>query len=477
MTKRYRILPLLLSGILLLSACNRSNPSQADATASESTAAGTTSIVETTETAEITETSQITGTTSDITVTPTPVREEKILPEPYIDIEFFSDGTMRDIREHVSCTLPNATNGRVENTAVTFASKVYTVPHLHVEKEQGAVLLTYEYLVSEADVTQLMSGGFTVEAFLVNHNRLAAGSTEQCMTNAGQSGGFGLSIKNGKLGFGAYAGTTYKTASFPGKYSTDSLTHVIGVYDPDAKQVRLYLNGNLVDTVEAEGAFRPAQQNTHPYIVLGGDIGIGGKTELHATNTRIVDFKLYPTALSADHASTAYQTATAQLMGTEPSFDLIYQPVEGLPEGTKNAAYKNVFESFADVYEPLTALTVSPTVWQWADENLSAMANAEQRPATVVFDLKLSGGVLHAIDPSGRDLGTAEDAVKALGGKIIPAFRVSDSATAAPLTELINRHNLGDCFVICADGALMKEICDATTCARPVLDRSSVTEV
>ena len=264
MPKHYHILPLLLSGILLLSACNRNNPAQAETTASEPTTARTTVATEMIETAEITETSQITGTTSDITVTPTPVREEKILPEPYIDIEFFSDGTMRDIREHVSCTLPNATNGRVENTAVTFASKVYTVPHLHVEKEQGAVLLTYEYLVTEADVTQLMGGGFTVETFLVNGNRPTANSTEQCMTNAGQSGGFGLSIKHGKLGFGVYTDSSYKTASFPGQHNTKELTHLLGVYNPATETVSLYVNGVPINTVEATAFFAPHSRTVTP---------------------------------------------------------------------------------------------------------------------------------------------------------------------------------------------------------------------
>ena len=477
MPKHYHILPLLLSGILLLSACNRNNPAQTKVTASESTTARTTVATETMKTAESTETSQITGTTSDITVTPTPAREEKILPEPYIDIEFFSDGTMRDIREHVSCTLPNATNGRVENTAVTFASKVYTVPHLHVEKEQGAVLLTYEYLATEADVTQLMAGGFTVETFLVNGNRLAANSTEQCMTNAGQSGGFGLSIKHGKLGFGVYTDSSYKTASFPGQHNTEELTHVLGVYNPATKTVSLYVNGVPVKTVEASGVFRPAQQNCHPYIVLGGDIGSSGKTELYATNTRIADFKLYPTALIAEDVTIAYETAVAKLTGAETAFELVYQPIEGLPKGTENAVYKNVLSSFAEVYEPITSLKVSPTIWQWANGNPSTMADAEERPATVLFDLYTVNDTLHFFDTDGNDLGSAEDVMATLDGRIIPAFRLTDSAIATQLTDFINRNNIGDCFVLSADGNLLQDVCNATTCARPVLDRSSVTEV
>lgn len=476
MNKRTRLIAALSALTLLFLSCGKTDtplPPATSATDIAETAASATTETAT-ATAEAT-TAEATTATQSPAVTPT--RETKELPEPYIDIEFYADGTMRDICEHVNCTMPDAKRGRVENTAVTFKGQSYTVPHLYVEKESGAVVLTYEYLVTESDVTQLMSGGFTVETFLVNGNSLAANSSEQCMTNAGQSGGFGLSIKNGKLGFGVYTDTSYKTASFPGKYSTDSLTHLLGIYDPSAKTVSLYMNGALVRTVDAAGVFRPAQQSCHSYIVLGGDIGIGGNSELHATNTRIADFKLYPTALTAEDVTVAYETAVAKLTGGETAFELVYQPIEGIPKGTEDAVYKNVLNSFAEVYEPITSLKVSPTVWQWANGNLSAMADAEERPATVLFDLRTVNGTLHLSDTAGNDLGTAEDALAAIAGKIIPAFRLTDPATAAPLTELINRHSIGDCFILSADGDLLRSVCNATTCARPVLDRTAVTVI
>lgn len=469
--KKYKITALLLAGLLCLSACGR--PSHRTDSAITTETVANTAITTASQASSAAE-NPLSVTESQIPP-PIPVKEEKSLPEPYIDIEFYADGTARDSKEHVDCTLPAASLGRVENTPVSFDGNTYTIPHLYTDLG-GAIVLTYKNLVLESDVYELMENGFTVETFLVNGNTLSASSTEQCMTNAGQSGGFGLSIKNGKLGFGVYTDTSYKTASFAGKYDTQNLTHLLGIYNTDSKTVSLYMNGKLVKSIPAEGVFRPAQFGCHPYIVLGGDIGIGGKTELHATNTRIADFKLYPTALTQSEATTAYESAVAALTGNETAFQLIYKSVDGLPEGIANAAYANVLESFADVYEPLTSITVAPTVWQWANDGLSALSAAEERPATVLLDLYMKDSILHARDRAGRNLGTAEDVVKALNGKIIPAFRVTDKATAAPLTALINRHNIGDCFVVCADGALMKEICDATACARPVLDRSAVTE-
>ena len=215
-----RLLPLLLSGILLFSACGKTAPAQTENhLASEFTTATSTVADATVQTTAVSEV----HTTSVVTSEPTVIREEKTLPEPYIDIEFTADGRAADKYGHVSCTLPASENGRVINDAVTFDGKTYTVPHYYAERPQGAMVLTYEYLVTEADVTQLMKKGFTVETFLVNRNRLSAADTEQCMTNAGQSGGFGLSIKNGKLGR-ALLDTTISGVAFEMLKTVDMLS-------------------------------------------------------------------------------------------------------------------------------------------------------------------------------------------------------------------------------------------------------------
>ena len=444
-----------------------------------STAAVTAQSAETASASESTTaavTSESTVTSAQTEPPVTPQKEERTLPEAYIDIDFSPDGTMRDSRGHVTCTMPDPACGRVESTPVSFDGGTYTIPHLYVEREAGAVILTFEHLALESEVTQLLGGGFTVETFLVNGNRLSSGSTEQCMTNAGQSGGFGLSIKNGKLGFGVYTDTSYKTAAFGGKYDTENLTHLLGVYDPDAKAVRFYVNGKLVNEVDASGVFRPAQQGCHVSIVLGGDIGKGG-TELHATNTRIADFKLYPIALTQEEATISYETAAAQLTGDETDYQVIYRPVEGLPKGSEGALYKNLINSYVTVHEPISAICVTPTVLQWAGGDLSALAAADERPATVIFDLALESGTLYALDRNGHQLGTLYDAIAALGSRIIPAFRVNDRLTAKALTEFIECNRIGDGFFISRDAALLYELWSASDPVRPVLDRTALTEI
>lgn len=460
----------LMALLLAASACAR-RPAQTDTTVSTAphhpVTTSDTTYTDTTTTADI---------TSTTTAAPEPTREQRQLPAPYIDIEFYADGTARDIMGHVDCTMPDSTRGRVVDAAVMFDGARYTVPHLYAEKADGAMLLTYTHLALESEVTQLMGGGFTVEAFLVNHNRLAAGATEQCMTNAGQSGGFGLSIKNGKLGFGVYTDSSYKTAALGGAYDTEQLTHVVGVYDPSAQRVSLYINGERVSAAPAAGVFRPAQQGCHAHIVLGGDIGVGG-TELHATNTRIADFKLYPAALREGDIRTVYETAVAKLTGTDTAYALTYVPVDGLPKGSEGALYPNVLHSYAQVYEPSSGITVTPTVLQWANEDLAALAAGAARPATVIFDLAYQDGTLRALDRNGKDLGELADAIKALNGRIIPAFRVNDPTVAQHLTDFLARNRIGDGFFLSSDAALLYELWAAADPVRPILDRTALREI
>ena len=473
--RQHRFLTLLLSGVLLLSACGKpSAPKQTASQAETSTYAPQTEPATTTaggaeETTEI--------TTAQTEVLPAPIKAEKTLPTPYIDIEFSADGTAWDAMKHVECAMPAKSLGRVENSAVSFGGQSYTVPHLHAEKAGGAITLTYKYLALESEVTQLMAGGFTIETFLVNGNRLAANATEQCMANAGQSGGFGLSIKNGRLGFGVYTESSYKVASFAGQYDTENLTHLLGVYDATGKVVKLYINGKLTSSVNAAGMFRPAQQGCHSYIVLGGDIGSGGKTELHATNTRIADFKLYPAALSADEASAAYESAAAKLTGAETAFLLSYRPTDGIPQGSEGALYQNLLESYATVHEPQSGILVTPTVLQWASGDLTSLAAKDERPATVIFDLVQRNGTLYALDTDGRELGTLSDAIEALDSRIIPAFRVNDPAVGTALTAFLAQNRIGDGYFLSENADLLYTLWSASDPVRPILDRTALNEI
>ena len=80
--------------------------------------------------------------------------------------------------------------------------------------------------------------------------------------------------------------------------------------------------------------------------------------------------------------------------------------------------------------------------------------------------------MLYALDKDGAELDTLYDAVKAIAGRVIPAFKVEDEAVGLKLSEFINYNNIGDCFVISSDGDLANEVCDRTRSARPVLDLS-----
>ncbi len=456
----HRYLLSLLAAALLLCSCARTGSEAATTTAP-------------TEETSRTDAQSATQTT---TAAPIPTVVEKYLPMPFVDIEFYDDGTARDAMGNMSLTMPDTELGRVENSQVTIDGKTYTLPHLYVEKKNGMAVLRHKALSSEAELQALLRDGFTIEAYLVNGNRLSADSTEQCMTTTGQAGGFGFSVYKGKYTFGVYTGDSWRRTGLGTAYDTTSLTHLLGVYDADMGQILLYVNGKPVDTAAAPGDFRPAQNGCWERINLGADTSPSGNgTELHATKTRIADYKLYPTAMTADQAALAYDAANAALSGRDTDYELIYKDADEIPGHEVAPLFDNLAASYADVYEPTTGLVSAPTLWQTATGDLSALSAATERPATVLLGVTLTDGALHATAPDGRDLGLLYDCIAALDGKIIPAFELKDTSTASSLITLINRARLADCFVLSADAALLRTVSDATAAARTVLDRRDAT--
>lgn len=400
--------------------------------------------------------SPVTTASSPETAPPLP---ERLLPAPYVDIDF-ADGIV-DRTGHMSADSPDGTRSRLETAPLTYAGQRVELPHLYLAEAGAPVTLSYESLGTEQALQALLADGFTLEAVLVNGNRLGADATEQCMTTAGQSGGFGFSVNRGKYTFGVYTGDGWKRISLSDAYDTAALTHLLGVYDADAATLILYVNGERVGETPAPGRFRPAQQGCWSRIILGGDTGAKG-TELHAANTRIADFKLYPAAMTSAQASTAYAASVEALTGAEPSFTLRYLAKEEMDVLLGEPIFASLAQSYADIPASATALVSPPTVWQ--------RAGVDSTAATVLFDLALIEGKLHATTADGRDLGALHDAVKAIAGRQIPAFALRELTLADALVDFINHNRIGDCFVLCADVPTLRRVSEATRAARPVLD-------
>lgn len=454
---KFSLTALLLCLCLLFTACSGST--------------GTDSVTTTADTAAQATTESVTTTAPPPDTTAAPEKTVKLLPTPYVDIEFTDSGEIFDAQDHVTCKLENPNLGNIVTEEVIISGEKYSVPHLYIRQAGGVARLTYRDLISRADIAELYTEGITLEAMVQNHNKFTPSTGEQIISGTCQSGGYNLSAYKGAYTFSVYTGGAYRSAHNPGGVDNTCMTHLLGVYDPEAKISTLYVNGQKAVSVKADGMLGFASGDLWKQIILGGDIGNNFVTQIHSNNFRLADYKIYSTALTAEEAEIAYEQMRVKLTDAEYDYTIEYTNVSGEVTQQGDRLFASYAASYAEVYEPKTALVNSPSIMGYAEKDNLAPTGA--RPATLIFTVKDNAGTLTAYAKDGSAIGPLYDAVKALNGKIIPAFRLGDAGTAAHLTAFINDNRIGDCFVMSDSADLLKQVCRATRSARPVLDLSA----
>ena len=124
-----------------------------------------------------------------------------------------------------------------------------------------------------------------------------------------------------------------------------------------------------------------------------------------------------------------------------------------------------------DVEEPATNVVMPATVITPLDSAAALQAVTQYTTAPAAGILTLNGN-LQVVDASGAPFATIDEAVAALDGRVLPAFAVSDVATATALGQYAAQHSWSDCFVISADAAAIKAARDEYKFLRGVLDLS-----
>ena len=118
-----------------------------------------------------------------------------------------------------------------------------------------------------------------------------------------QSSGFCFEQKSGTntLQFWAHIGGSYQKPET--LVVKDSWNHIVGTYD--GQNVKIYLNGELKDTVSATGTLSVPPM----YLFLGGDTKSNGELE-YAANCEIALARVYTGTMTADDVKAAYQAAS-----------------------------------------------------------------------------------------------------------------------------------------------------------------------
>lgn len=109
-----------------------------------------------------------------------------------------------------------------------------------------------------------------------------------------QGGGIGLGVEEGRLKFYAHVGGSYREPNT--SLSVGEWVHAVGVVD--GRTVKLYINGSLADSVEAEaGGIKYPESASAQKFVIGADINNEGSGE-NFSNADICLARIYDHALT-----------------------------------------------------------------------------------------------------------------------------------------------------------------------------------
>ncbi len=251
-------------------------------------------------------------------------------PAPYADIDF-ADGEVSEKNGKISLEIK--TNGEaaaasVKEVELTFGGKTKTLPALCIENVGTWVKGTFTELENSAAVDAFVAeaGGISIEVFYLDNSTTGFARGIVCSTEAvggdGKRSGFGIAEDaSGNPYFitGHTAENTYSTVT-ANKASETELVHVLAVYNGETCRNSIFVNGTLVSSDRAAGAFTSASKTEiYEGFEMGNVFYIGAdpsaspdkpeKCDFPADNLIVFDVKFYDKALSAAEAKAAYAAA------------------------------------------------------------------------------------------------------------------------------------------------------------------------
>ncbi len=125
--------------------------------------------------------------------------------------------------------------------------------------------------------------------------------------------------------------------------------------------------------------------------------------------------------------------------------------------------------NFADVRDPETNIILAPSMITEITSGEILKNITADSPAVAIMDIDRSLGVT----AEGKQIASIDDALNALGGKVIPAFRPADAAAAAALAEYLKKNDMRDAFVVSGNAAVISAARNVWYHLRGVMDFSA----
>lgn len=125
-----------------------------------------------------------------------------------------------------------------------------------------------------------------------------------------------------------------------------------------------------------------------------------------------------------------------------------------------------------DVMEPNSDVVAAPSIITEIDsaEALCALSTADTLPATAILRVNSD---LNVTTPAGTVICSLENALLLLKNRVIPAFAISDTATADALGAWLTAQGVKDAFVLASNANLIQRVRGLAKACRGVLDLRS----
>lgn len=143
----------------------------------------------------------------------------------------------------------------------------------------------------------------------------------------------------------------------------------------------------------------------------------------------------------------------------------------GNPAPINRTIYLMVDAKMNKVDTPASNVIMPASVITYIDSaaELNGILNYETTPATAILRLNKK---LEVVSPTGEKIASLEDALLALGNRVMPAFYVTHKTTVDSLVAYANENALTDSFVVAQNGALIERAREGYYFFRGVLDLS-----
>lgn len=226
----------------------------------------------------------------------------------------FADGKMVDAAGNMTFKLEKGAT--VEKTKVKHAGKEYTVDALNIKAAGQGAVGSLNDGNTIASGQEFFNRDFSYEAFYVNYEFGNTAAAVMCATEntAGKRGGAGIADDNGNPYFCIGVGGSYPRVDSQFSTSQTELTHVIGVYDKTAKELRIYVNGKLAGTTSISEELVAIQDNKLAnQLGFGFDVSMKSVPDFLAKSYVLVSANMYDAAVTNEQAATLYADAVANL--------------------------------------------------------------------------------------------------------------------------------------------------------------------